>query len=138
MTTRAVSLSSEQVAHIERQAHAASPFEWCGALTGSAREEVVSVTGIIRLTNSDRRPDRFSISDSEIRRAQQAAAEQELELVGIVHTHPSSPADPSQTDRESMKHSRYPWLIVGISSDGHLDLKAFASGSGESIAVRIE
>jgi proteasome lid subunit RPN8/RPN11 len=101
------------------RAHGAEgyPHEVCGALLGrevagdGARREVIAV-----LPLENRREDsprnRFSLTPEDVRRAEGAACEQGLELLGWYHSHPDHPARPSEFDRE---HA-WPWYSYVIVS----------------------
>lgn len=98
------------------------PHEVCGALLGheldrdgqGALREVIAV-----LPLENRREDsphnRFSVTPEDVLRAERAAAERRLELLGWYHTHPDHPARPSEFDRE---HA-WPWysyVILGVAA----------------------
>jgi len=93
------------------------PNEVCGALLGSEASdgEFREVTALVPLENrrEDSARNRFSLTADDVRRAERAAAEKKLELVGWYHTHPDHPARPSEFDRE---HA-WPWysyIILGV------------------------
>ena len=96
--------------------HAAStyPEECCGFLIGTTTTEK-RVMRVLSASNSNRqsRRNRYSIDPVEIVRADDAAQRASLDLVGIYHSHPDAPPQPSRIDR------RYAWpmctyLIVSI------------------------
>jgi len=98
------------------------PDEVCGALLG--RELGVEGDGAVRevttvLALENRREDsarnRFSLTPQDVLRAERAAREQKLELLGWYHTHPDHPARPSEFDRE---HA-WPWysyIILAVAA----------------------
>jgi len=98
------------------------PHEVCGALLG--REHAGNGDGPLReviaaLPLENRREDsprnRFSVTPEDVLRAERAASEQKLELLGWYHSHPDHPARPSEFDRE---HA-WPWysyVILGVAS----------------------
>jgi proteasome lid subunit RPN8/RPN11 len=124
------------------------PHECCGALLG--REELVEGRSIVReilalfpLINrrEDSPQNRFSVTGEDVREAEKAAREKELELVGWYHSHPDHPACPSQYDRE---HA-WPWysyIIVSIANGKPEDMTSWRLNddrqefSCESIEVR--
>ncbi len=83
------------------------PHECCGALLGRDRADEREVLALVPLTNrrDDSLRNRFSIAPEDVRLAEQKAREQGLELIGWYHSHPDSPARPSEYDRE---HA-WPW-----------------------------
>lgn len=98
------------------------PNEVCGALLG--REVFEPGAGALRLVTAalpleNRREDsprnRFSVMPRDVRRAERAASERGLEVLGWYHTHPDHPARPSAFDRE---HA-WPWysyLILSVAA----------------------
>lgn len=47
-----------------------------------------------------------------------ANADEQGELVAVVHSHPDVPARPSEADKVACESSGLPWLIVAVSADG--------------------
>ena len=96
------------------------PDEVCGALLGrevDGEGAVREVTAVVPLENrrDDSPRNRFSVTPQDVLRAERAAREQRLELVGWYHTHPDHPARPSEFDRE---HA-WPWysyIILGVAA----------------------
>ncbi len=93
----------------------AYPHECCGALLGRDEEASREVLGLVPLTNrrDDSPRNRFSITSEDVRTAEKTARDTGLELIGWYHSHPDSPAQPSDYDRE---HA-WPWysyIIVEV------------------------
>jgi proteasome lid subunit RPN8/RPN11 len=70
------------------------PLEACGLL-GGKNSQVVITLGV---PNSERSPVRFCMDAREQWRAFKSIEAAGLELVGIYHSHPNGPANPSPTD----------------------------------------
>lgn len=86
---------------LRQQAEAAYPFEGCGLLIGplSAKKTVQKVVPLKNILRDEGRGRfDFSFSPKEFMEAQQAAEKQNLDVVGIYHTHPDHPPRPSATD----------------------------------------
>jgi len=83
------------------------PNECCGALLGHDEEADRTVLGLVPLANQrdDSPRNRFSITSEDVRLAEKAAGAKGWELIGWYHSHPDSPARPSEFDRE---HA-WPW-----------------------------
>jgi proteasome lid subunit RPN8/RPN11 len=83
------------------------PNECCGALLGREEGADRTVLGLVPLVNqrNDSPRDRFSITSDDVRLAEKEASAQGWELIGWYHSHPDSPARPSEFDRE---HA-WPW-----------------------------
>ena len=104
------SLLGELIAHLE----GTFPNEGCGFFFGKDEEERV-VTSIRPVENSkqgDQRR-RFEISALDYIRAERFALENGLVLLGIYHSHPNHPAQPSEHDlRQAVPYFSY--LIASI------------------------
>lgn len=115
-------LSQVQFRQILEHARAEAPNEACGLLVG--REEYV--THVLPATNVAENPRVAYLMDphDQIRYFQQIE-EQGLDLLGIYHSHPVSPAYPSPTD---LSMAYYPEAVYAILSLMHRDnpiLRAF-------------
>lgn len=83
------------------------PNECCGALLGRDEGASRTVLGLVLLVNqrNDSPRNRFSITPEDVRLAEKEASAKGWELIGWYHSHPDSPARPSEFDRE---HA-WPW-----------------------------
>ena len=83
------------------------PHECCGALLGREEGADRNVLGIVPLENrrNDSPNNRFSIKPEDVIRAEKEARAKSWDLIGWYHSHPDSPARPSEYDRE---HA-WPW-----------------------------
>jgi proteasome lid subunit RPN8/RPN11 len=83
------------------------PHECCGALLGREEGEDRAVLGILPLENrrKDTPENRFAIEPKDVLGAEKEAVENGWNLIGWYHSHPDSPARPSEYDRE---HA-WPW-----------------------------
>jgi len=112
-------LSEELSSGIRAHGVETYPDECCGALLGRDGEDGREVLALVRLTNrrDDSPRNRFSITPEDVRRAEQKAGEHGFELIGWYHSHPDSPACPSEYDLE---HA-WPWysyIIVRSEAQG--------------------
>lgn len=91
------------------QAHGARdyPNECCGALLGQDGGTDRAVLGLVPLANQrdDSPRNRFEITSEDVRLAEKEAGDKGWEVIGWYHSHPDSPARPSDFDRE---HA-WPW-----------------------------
>jgi proteasome lid subunit RPN8/RPN11 len=120
--TAAVTITPDLAEKIRAHGAETYPHECCGALLG--REELLEGRKIVReilgsypLVNrrEDSPQNRFSVTSEDVRDAEKAGREKELEVVGWYHSHPDHPACPSQYDRE---HA-WPWysyIIVSVAN----------------------
>jgi proteasome lid subunit RPN8/RPN11 len=79
------------------------PEESCGFLFGKISLENICINNFIAVKNvsEEDRSKRYRISAIDYLMAENFAEDNELELLGIYHTHLDCPATPSEVDRES-------------------------------------
>jgi proteasome lid subunit RPN8/RPN11 len=75
-----------------------APEEACGLLAGQIEAGMYRVSSVIPATNELHSPVRYRIDPHEQIAAFNLIDDQGLELVGIYHSHPAGPPDPSPTD----------------------------------------
>ncbi len=100
------------------------PYECCGLLLGRYEAEGKIVTETHPISNAreeSAKRNRFLIQPEELLRGEQYARSRELEIVGFYHSHPDSPARPSQYDLEHAWPT-YSYIIVSTSEGGSGDL----------------
>jgi proteasome lid subunit RPN8/RPN11 len=90
-----------------------APAECCGVLVGRAGD----VVDAIRTRNAANRPTRFLIDPRDHFDAIRAARNRGLDVVGYYHSHPRSPARPSETDVAEATYPNHFSLIVGLNVD---------------------
>lgn len=96
-------------------AEAAYPDEAAGFLLGTDRGDLRSVVAALPQSNRfdpDQRRRRYRIDPQEVLEAEQAAEARGLEIVGIFHSHPDHPPEPSEFDLEWS----LPWYSYMITS----------------------
>lgn len=87
---------------IHAHAEGAYPEEGAGFLLGADGDERV-VVDALELRNSrhgDARRNRYLIGPDQYRRAEMEAENRRLEVIGVFHSHPDHPNQPSEFDRE--------------------------------------
>jgi proteasome lid subunit RPN8/RPN11 len=142
MTLSEVTLSPRADASIRSLAGVAYPNEGCGVLIGSfvgPRTEVVDATSGTN-TNTERARDRYLLDPADIVRADRAARDRGLDIVGFWHSHPDHPARPSQFDTDRAWVD-YVYVIVNTTADGAGDLNGFTleaeGGPFEQLALAV-
>lgn len=110
-------ISKEALAHIESHAQAEYPNECCGFLYGVDTDDRV-IDRAFEAKNSkegDKRR-RFEISPLDYLKAEQYAIENDIQLLGIYHSHPNHPARPSEHDRlQAIEYFSY--IITSVADD---------------------
>lgn len=119
-------ITQEVLTQIHQHGQSAYPEEGAGLLLGSTAKESRVVEDILPLTNTredSARHNRYLISARDMLEGELEADERGLEIVGVFHSHPDHPNQPSEFDREWAM----PWFSYIITSiqDG----KAVASRS---------
>jgi proteasome lid subunit RPN8/RPN11 len=100
------------------------PYECCGLLLGRYAEEGKIVSETYPISNAreeSAKRNRFLIEPVELMRGERYAREHDLEVVGFYHSHPDSPAVPSQYDLEHAWPT-YSYIIVSTSPGQASDL----------------
>jgi len=106
-------LNRSDVDAIVAHAREAAPGECCGVLIGRDGEVVEAV----RARNAADLPTRFLIDPQDHFNAIRRARGRQLDVVGYYHSHPQSPARPSETDLADANYPDHLSLIVSLASD---------------------
>lgn len=109
-----ITLDQKAASEMKAHAEATYPFECCGFFFGEDAEER-KVSHILRVENSkegDQRR-RFEIAPEDYRKAEAYAEELELDLLGVYHSHPDHPAEPSEHDR-SVALPFFSYIILSV------------------------
>lgn len=97
----ALHISENLLEFIKQHAKSTYPYECCGFIYGTDDGENRSVHHVEKASNSrdgDQRR-RFEISVEEYLHAERQAAHLGYDLIGIYHSHPDHPSEPSEHDR---------------------------------------
>jgi len=106
------------IAHAIKQ----QPSESCAMLLGKRVGNNWNVKEVFLTQNIDDSQTNFTISPEELLKGYQIAEKNQLEVVGVFHSHPNSDAIPSNTDKKFMQNNPVPWIIFsGVNND----LKAY-------------
>jgi len=123
-----ITFTPEAWASLQREAEAAYPFEGCGLLLGPISAEKVT-TKIVTLKNALREEGRgrfdFTFSPQEFMSAQLAAEKDNLDVIGIFHTHPDHPPRPSKTDEGQPMLSGWINVIASVHGGKFKEAKAW-------------
>ena len=98
-----VQLSKELQRKIFEQMEASYPNEGGGFLLGEAQDDAITILDIIEVENTfaeEEQYHRYAMRPQDWMRLEDEADERGLSLVGYYHSHPDSPAIPSEYDRE--------------------------------------
>lgn len=107
-------LDNKVVNNIASHAETEYPNECCGFFFGDEVKDrkVIFSYEVNNAKEGDKRR-RFEISTDDYRKAEKFALEQELDLLGVYHSHPDHPAEPSEHDR-SVALPYFSYIIVSV------------------------
>ena len=94
------------------------PSESCAMLFGKKVGDDWNVKEVFLTQNMDNSQTNFTISPEELLKGYQIAQKNQLEVVGVFHSHPNSDAIPSDTDRKFMQNNPVPWMIFSGVTNG--------------------
>jgi proteasome lid subunit RPN8/RPN11 len=107
-------VAREALENIVTHARAAMPEECCGLLLGTESDVVEAV----RTRNiADNPASRFVVDPKDHIDARRGARTRGLDVVGFYHSHPRSPAVPSETDLGEATFPDYLYLIVSLATE---------------------
>ena len=119
-----IAIGEKQLTEIREHGVRDYPYECCGLLLGrydEGRKFVSETYPISNAREESAKRIRFLIMPDELLRGERYAREHDLEVVGFYHSHPDSPAVPSQYDLEHAWPT-YSYIIVSTSANEARDL----------------
>lgn len=117
-------------------AEAAYPDEFCAILVGKREGARAQVTRIMPTPNTHETPRRaYSISPGAVILAQRRSREEDLQILGFVHSHPDHPAEPSPADLDQALWLGCFYGIVSVRA-GSFDSMAFFRLEGKDLNDR--
>jgi len=107
----------QHIAAIRKHGEADYPHEACGLMGGTTEGDRTVVRQLVPLANerSDSARNRYLIDPDAFRRAQKTLDDEGLDIVGVYHSHPDHPAEPSETDRRAGWEG-WSYLIAAVES----------------------
>lgn len=118
---------------IVEQAKAALPNESCGYLLGKAG----TITENYRMTNTDQSPEHFSFDPQEQFAAIRYARTAGLEIIGNWHSHPATPARPSEEDIRLAFDPQIHYFILSLAQEEPV-LNAYRIINGAAGKIPVE
>lgn len=121
-------LKIPQHIHNDIIAHAKEgfPLEVCGILGG--RDGIVSE--IYRMTNTDQSNEHFMMDPKEQFAVIKDLRAKGLEMLGIYHSHPETPARPSEEDIRLALTPAVSYLIASLANQAAPDLRSYKISGG--------
>ncbi|MDH5606433.1 MAG: M67 family metallopeptidase [Anaerolineae bacterium] len=108
-------IGKEILAQIQAHGEAAYPEEGAGLLLGKdagGSRQVLSILGLSNAREDDARHNRYLITAQDMMAGELEAERQNLEVIGVFHSHPDHPNRPSEFDRDWA----LPWYSYVITS----------------------
>jgi proteasome lid subunit RPN8/RPN11 len=118
-------LSREMINH----ARAGLPNEACGLFAGELRGDEKIVKAVYCLKNIDESPEHFSMAPEEQFKAISDIRKKGFALLGNFHSHPATPARPSEEDIRLAFDPSLSYVIISL-RDGEAALKSFSVKKG--------
>lgn len=114
-----------------KEARRQAPNEACGLIAGTAEDGVRIVKKVYVLENTDHSPEHFSLDPKEQLTAIKDMRQNGLLPLGNWHSHPATPARPSDEDKRLAFDKNAVYFILSLSDDTPV-LNAFHIEGGES------
>jgi len=122
----AIHLQREQIELIRGAAERGYPEEVCGFVYGREHGERREISEVVPVVNEQdhNRARRFLVTPQQFRDAEAHALRTGTELLGIYHSHPDHPAEPSEFDREHA-WPFYSYLIISVRAGRGAELRSW-------------
>ena len=112
---------------LEEDAVNTFPDECCGFMFGVEDEEENRLIQEIIVVDNSKQGDktrRFEISAFDYMKAEEYAAEKNISLLGIYHSHPNHPAIPSEHDRKAAQ-PYFSYVIISVFNKETITLRSW-------------
>ena len=100
-----------------KEAKTAYPHECCGLLVGNSNDSgrVVREVYPVENKNKVRAADRYEIDPKEFDRIDREATKKGWNIIGIYHSHPDHPSEPSAFDKDcACVWAEYSYIIISV------------------------
>lgn len=128
-------LRISQAIHDDMIAHAKEgfPLEVCGILGGTGN----TVSACYRMTNTDASNEHFMMDPREQFSVVKDLRAKGLSMLAIYHSHPETPARPSEEDIKLALTPDVSYIIISLDVPDKTDMKSFKINNGNVIAEEI-
>jgi proteasome lid subunit RPN8/RPN11 len=110
------------ISHARKEA----PAEACGILAGRDGR----VLRLYKARNANRSPVSYALNPDQQYRIFKDIEDRGLHLVGIYHSHPSSPATPSNIDVEQAYYPESSYVVISLANPSEPQVRAFRITDG--------
>ena len=104
------------------------PNEVCGILLGkdeNGRRVIRLTMPIENSFEQDEQYHRFLITPADMFRAERLARHDRLDVLGVYHSHPNAPAQPSEYDRDHAAWTSWSYVIVSVRDGKAAEIRAW-------------
>jgi [CysO sulfur-carrier protein]-S-L-cysteine hydrolase len=126
-----ITLSGELLEQMISHARSVLPHESCGFLIGSGTHG----KRFQAMPNSLASPTAYEIDPALLAATFRSLRETGEELVGIVHSHPRGPAEPSARDRERAFYPQAAHVIISLAEADHPQVRSYRIIDGEAYEI---
>ena len=121
-----IKIGAGDVGNIHEHAKETYPEECSGVIVGMNTGEMKVVVDVWRAENTheDERSRRFLIDPLVYMKLEQQADERDMDVLGIYHSHPDHPAEPSEYDREHA-WPNFSYIIASVGSEQVEDMRSW-------------
>jgi len=123
-----VRLTSDVGNEIATHAERGYPDEICGVLLGRDEGGERTIGGLLPVENSFEAGEQFHcflISPEAMLRAERLARQGGLDVLGVYHSHPNAPAQPSEYDRDHAAWTAWSYVIVSVQNGRAAEMRAW-------------
>ncbi|SHG23555.1 Proteasome lid subunit RPN8/RPN11, contains Jab1/MPN metalloenzyme (JAMM) motif [Fodinibius roseus] len=120
-----LNISNHALQKMRSHAEADYPNECCGFFYGLEGEvrQVQIARQVDNAKDGDQRR-RFQIDPRDYRKAEQYAIDHDLDLLGVYHSHPDHPAEPSEHDRK-VAMPWFSYIIISVRDGAAADVRSW-------------
>ena len=126
-------LTRKQCDSIAAHAKKHAPLEVCGLIGGKAEGGTRTVKKVYFLTNTDASEEHFSMDPIEQFAAIKDMRARGIALLGNFHSHPATPAQPSEEDKRLACDANASYLILSLAGE-RPSLNSFRIDSNKNVA----
>jgi proteasome lid subunit RPN8/RPN11 len=116
------------------QARLAAPRECCGLLVGTPGR----IERCVPTANLDPHPSRYQVDPGEHIRLNRELRSSRSSVVGVYHSHPRGPAEPSPTDVAEAHYPEFVHVIVSALDGDRGEIRAYRIIHGIVVPIRLE
>lgn len=129
-----IKVRPELIKNMLQHAYDSLPYEACGIISGKKDKAVKFYPARNELKSQSR----YNINPDDLYRIIMDIEEKGLDIWGIFHSHPASPAYPSDTDLNQAFYPDAYYLIASFMDEKNPGLRAFLIRDRRILEVKIE